>query len=79
MVVVQVRQQDGIRVAPQLTGRRLAPPAQRAHVAAEEWVGQHPGAVDVQHDGRMTEPRHVHGHVRHRAGSALRAWQSTGP
>ena len=56
VVVVQVGQQDGVRVPPRLALRSGTTSPEDAVVAPEERVRDEPHAVDVEDDGRVAEP-----------------------
>ena len=55
MVVVQVGDQDGVERAGRRRRRDLA--AQMGHPGAQDRVGQHTGAGQLEQDRRMAEPR----------------------
>ena len=64
VVVVQVREQDGVRALPRQVLRPATPAPQDAVVPPQQRVGDDPRAIDVQDDGGVAEPGEGDGHCR---------------
>jgi hypothetical protein len=56
MVVMQVGEQDGVRLAPLFGQRARTSAPQGAVVAEQEWIGQQPEVTDIDPDGRVADP-----------------------
>ena len=64
VVVVQVREQDGVRAPPGEPVGGVTAPAQDAGVAGEERVRHQPDALEVEDHGGVAEPRQPQAHGR---------------
>src|SRR3954468_24663905 len=62
MVVMQVREQDGVHVLPVPARRGLAAPPQKTGVPPEQRIGEQTRPVDVEDDARVAQPRHLDAH-----------------
>jgi hypothetical protein len=62
MIVVSVGDEDCVDIV-EVVEIEAWRPAQAKDAPTQEWIGQEPHAVELEHDGRMTQPAKP---VRHR-------------